>query len=527
MAYTREELDIAKKVKEQWGTKQDFLEVIEQMRWKVTTEEKVTEVTPEWAAEVTVKEEWALEPLKTPIPTIDKRIELKSPDETRAEVQKEWVAKTFIGKAWQAWEEAVRQVVLEPLKAIANIPASAYDLVASTINLWVSAVADPVNTAKVVWEWIKQFTAEEKNKLEEAHTKWWPNEVAKVLIDQVTKYVWENPADFFTLKSILTKKIKPAKDIASKVEWLEQKAATDVEQFLKPTKVATKAKTKEIIPWFIDRLKKWQLNPSDRIVMKAQTEKVVEKVWKDIWDFIEAWKVKWEVKFDKMIDTLAKEDSKLRVNWEIIPWNEASVKFIDSQLKFFWQLEKQFWTHLPPAKQVELRQKYDAVFDKWVTRDKITKFQDDLQLKLADSLRAELAKNNPELDALNKEFTFYKGLDTVLWETIDRTTWQATVWLLTEIRKQSQWTVWAIAWWTIWSALWPIWALWWALIWWAIWAKLTKTLANPKYKLVSAKKKADLADAIASWNKSKVQKALNAIEKSFILWVIAPEKEEK
>jgi len=63
---------------------------------------------------------------------------------------------------------------------------------------------------------------------------------------------------------------------------------------------------------------------------------------------------------------------------------------------------------LTPEQQVTLRRSFDKVFDKTVTRDNITKFQDDLDVKLADTLRAELAKNNPDFNVLNKEFHFYK-----------------------------------------------------------------------------------------------------------------------
>jgi len=62
------------------------------------------------------------------------------------------------------------------------------------------------------------------------------------------------------------------------------------------------------------------------------------------------------------------------------------------------------------------------VFDKTITRDKITKFQDDLQVKLADNLRAEISKNNPSFAKLNKDYSFYKSLDTVMSETLLRET---------------------------------------------------------------------------------------------------------
>ena len=81
-----------------------------------------------------------------------------------------------------------------------------------------------------------------------------------------------------------------------------------------------------------------------------------------------------------------------------------------------------------------LKRSFDTVFDKAVTRDKIAKFQDEVDVKLADTLRTELAKNNPELANLNKEFSFYKNLDTVMQETLSRTTGQADVGLLQAIK---------------------------------------------------------------------------------------------
>lgn len=81
-----------------------------------------------------------------------------------------------------------------------------------------------------------------------------------------------------------------------------------------------------------------------------------------------------------------------------------------------------------------LKRSFDTVFDKTVTRDKISKFQDEVDVKLADTLRTELAKNNPEFAKLNKEFSFYKGLDKVMQETLSRTTGQAEIGLLDTIK---------------------------------------------------------------------------------------------
>jgi len=441
-----------------------------------------------------------------------------------------WAATRFawwVAAATLPWVRAIEETILAPLISKAS----------KAWLVWLEAIYQNITKPLLLATWAdkriielnkQEWPAFEKALADlEVSAKWIAKEIEKNPLLKWALAAWEW---IFWLAAwwALKKKVTKADIPTSKIVKAEKEAAEQVEQFLKPTKAKLKAKTKEITPWFLERLKSWQIKPWDRSAIKAQTEWTVARVWKEIGDFIEAWKVKWEVTFDKMLEALAKEDAKLRVSWQIIPWNEASVKFIDSQLKFLHNLEKQFGDKLPPKKQLEIRQKYDAVFDKGITRDKITKFQDDLQLTLADELRAELSKNNPDLAKLNKEFSFYKSLDNVLWETIERTRWQDTIWLISEIRKQSQWTAWAVIWWAIWAQFWWPFAIWiWAAIWWGIWAKLTKTLANPKYRLVSAKKKAALADAIAAWEKVKVWKALDAIEKSFILGTLWQKEDTK
>jgi hypothetical protein len=49
------------------------------------------------------------------------------------------------------------------------------------------------------------------------------------------------------------------------------------------------------------------------------------------------------------------------------------------------------------------------------------------------------------------------------------------------------------------------------MFWWAIWAKFTKVISSPKYKLITAKKKSELADVIAKWDAWKLEKILDWI----------------
>jgi len=383
------------------------------------------------------------------------------------------------------------------------------------LELWSGQELDISKDEKIanaIWEGIKK----------EAIDKFWT-------IEKARKTLTENPLDAFLFVRGWLKWLKDSwlsKADQARIKELTKESDVAIEQFLKPTKWTTKQITKKITPEIQKRLKDWRLKPGDRETIKEITDANVESVWKDIWEFISAWKVKWEVDFDWMIDVLVKADSKARVDWNIIPWREAEVKFINSQLDFLWQLQKTYWKNLPADKQLELKRQYDVVFDKTVTRDKITKFQDELQVELADILRVELAKNNPDLDILNKEFTFNKWLQKVLDETLERTAWQDPVWLINRIDKIQQWGAWATIWATIGGTTWwPLGAAVWALFWWALWLKLTKVMASPKYRLADAKKKAELADAIASWDATKVEKILDTLTISLGITTISDDNE--
>ena len=304
-----------------------------------------------------------------------------------------------------------------------------------------------------------------------------------------------------------------AKYRAAKVTKLTKEAETLVNEFIKPTKESSKTITKKITPEILERKIKWNREQVGEIATAG-----VEKSWKAIDKFIKEWKVKWEMPIDKLVEVLAKEDAALRFEGKILPGKESQVKFIDSTLSFLEQVQKKTWNKLTPEAQIQLKRSFDTVFDKAVTRDKITKFQDDLQVKLADTLRKELAQNNPAFDRLNKDFAFYKWLEKVMSETNRRTTGQAEIWLWGIISWQGRWLVWAWVWWTVGTSIWwPIWWIIWATIWWVLWNKLQGIISNPKWKLISANKKANLAKTLASWNKAKITTLLDSFAVSMNL----------
>lgn len=492
---------------------------IKEEEWRVVEEEKKGKLQRVWEA---VSEFWEEKKLK---------LEAKKPWETFGEgfkreltnLWKLWVnVWTDVAQLWGDTLDFVWEVIDDPWQKIEDAKTLwqwFLWLIRKAWRLWlelgtwkeITDISKEEQIANKIWEWISR----------EAKDKFGTKEKAVETLTQ-------NPLDVFLFVRGWLKGLKDAwlsKTDKKKIEKLTEEADQQIEQFLKPTKKTTKQVTAEISPELQKRLTTGKITPADRKVVLEQTQKEIDRVWKDIWEFIEKGRVKGEIDLSEMVNTLAKEDSKLRLDGQIIPWNEAQAKFITAQLEFLAALERAYGKNLPAAKQLELKQKYDVVFDKAVTRDKITKFQDDLQVKLADTLRAELAKNNPDLDKLNKEYSFNKWLELVLEETIERTRWQDPVWLITELRGASQGTLWAAVWaWIGWTVWWPLWATVWAIMWGATWAKLTKVLGSPKYKLLSAKKKAELADAIAKWNKTKVDKILDWM--TVTLWISIVSEDE-
>lgn len=544
MAFTPEELKIAEKVKEQWGTREDFAEIIVEFRKRQQSapsvekvKEPIVETTPklESTEKTVVAWGWELQDIGKTLWTLSKITPLQWITETLATGAEKFISGPLTS-LWQKGKEAWESFKTEATGQ-EGIKEGAKNLIKNiipslTVQWWelIDTVANPIDTTSWLlnlWQWITDklvfgildtVTGQDKRTVS-AQTEI-VDSVTKQIVEKYgtpTKFwkeVQQNPALLLEIWFSAVKKwwrIKLSESDKLKIAELEKQAEWQVKEFLKPTKNITKDISKKITPDLIDRIKKWEIKPGDREQILDIANSKVSEFWEEIGNFIKEWKVKWEIDFDGMIDILAKEDAKLRIDWEILPWNELAVNFINKQLDFLGNLQTKYGKNIPAEKQVELRRLYDVVFDKGITRDKISKFQDDLQIKLADDLRKELAKNNPQLDELNKNFTFYKGLQNVLDETVTRTQWHDPVWLISELRKQSQGTAGAIIWWALWSPTWPIWTVVWATIWWAIWAKLTRVTSSPKFKLLSAKKKSEIADSIARWDAGKLEKLLDSI----------------
>lgn len=551
MAFTDREREIARQIKEQGGSRDDFLDVLQQIRLQQPAEQveqpKEVEQVPQvsQASPETIALRWW--------PSVEEQAKTSASLEFISNIpkaeEKAWLTDFLENDISDAITEFWRSGIEEAKAKITpatgkEIPFTADSKLAENIlpslekvGGWIlEVVGSPVDsivnlasTLKAIvvkWaensSWFKHFikSSEWDKAIQEALSKWFTHlkdEVAeKWFITVVNKAVQEDPALAATMITSIFKKFgKLATTDAStkaKIDELDKAAADKIKEFIKPTKETTKSITKRITPELSERIRTGEIKPADREAILALAEEQVQNFGQQIGDFIKAWKVKWEINFDGMIDALAKEDAKLRIDGAIKPGNELSVRFIEKQLDFLGSLEAKYGKNIPSDKQVELRKLYDTVFDKTITRDKISKFQDEMDVKLADVLRAELAKNNPELAELNKNFTFYKGLETVLDETVSRTQWHDTIWLIATIRQNAQGGAGAVVGGAAGGVIgWPAAIAAGAILWGTIGAKITKVTSSPKYKLVDAKKKLAMADAIAEGNATKLEKILDSI----------------
>lgn len=540
MALSEYERTAINAIKDQWGTAQDAKEWLDYWRKQ---ERKRPTLWPEKPENLPIEE--------TPTPAPEQNAVMKTLSTVSWIWEKIWWA---ISWAWEKFKMQPKEwegIWTSVWKFIVNIPWGAVSLLWDTV----SAISNPV---KVV-EWLKQaWKAWVEAWLNTIfNTSWWKTllqwlwaseesikeletwkytseetkQVAEWLKNTLVQNFWslekarqtivKNPEDVLSIliPSKTLSRISWLYKPTSKISKLEKSAWVRVWEFLAPTKTTTKQISTKITPWILEKGIKWT-----REQVLTMAENKVTEIWKQIDDFMTSWKLKWEVKLDKLVETLAKADSELRFEGKILPWNESQANFIKKQINFLSDLEKK-WNTLTPDQQVILRRSFDKVFDKTVTRDNITKFQDDLQVKLADTLRSELAKNNPDFDVLNKNFSFYKWLENVLNETQLRKTWQLEEWLVATLSKwQSTW-IWATAWWTIWwFVAWPAWVPAWAFIWWAIWNKLQKVLSSPERRLMSAQSAKKLADALAKWDLTTIDKILNSI---IVLWQTNKTKKDK
>lgn len=317
---------------------------------------------------------------------------------------------------------------------------------------------------------------------------WW--DVIEQWAKQLTKAPW-----------LLSKVTQPVIDATV---WLQDdvskkllsSAETSVSQALRPTGKKMKQLTERISPEF---LKKWIRGSQDSMLELATRNK--NKFWSMIDDALEAGaldevtiprnvvdKVLHEAKLTTMVENKVVNDTK----YKVVSWLQDMISQFPEAIQ---------WTEARAVKKIL----DDIVYaTKWGIGSEDLTYKNGLVKTMTDSLRDELSKAAPDLAMLNKEFSFYKTLETVLDATVTRTKPQS--WMLRQV----------------WSAIF-------ASnqqsgvrdkILWYIGTKVFLDATNSATRnTISAQLKYKLAKAIAMWDPYAVNAVVKTINSQYNAWL--------
>ena len=506
-----------------------------------TTEERIT-------AFPSVSEglSWQATEKSEVIDTVFEEVEDAKPDESQ-----EWL-KGFVSETWEAlktrWEnlseiqerlQDKRVSNREEIKRLADewqLFASFIESAKWAANKFWSAFQTAWQLAwtawDIIWEWIEntiqEFTPEQAEDFIE-DTLW------SVVNSNVWQSVVESYSAFRENNPELARNLEAVGNIgwllASFSKWWSQIAKAwektklaeeEVAKFIKPTKEKTKATTEKITPEFIEKLKSWEIKPWTQEEIQALAKARSKDFGLQINEAVEAW-LEWTVNRNDLLDIL----DDLKQQW-VVAWRVVDEEIVTATDKMA-DIISWFPESIPADKARELRQVFDsAVFkSKWPVTEEALALKSVIKKKLADNIRNQLSEQNPDFAKLNQEFSFYKNLDELLDGTLSRTAGQAE-WGGLETKastlRRQVWTwagasAWGLVWWIPWAAIWGV-------VWASLANKIDNILTSPKYKLISAKKKAQLAEALVSWDKALVTKVVNEMAKKVWITELADEEQE-
>jgi len=201
---------------------------------------------------------------------------------------------------------------------------------------------------------------------------------------------------------------------------LEKSAEAQLEKVLAPTKEKFKAKTQQVLP----RLKKEVQVAATRESLLKKFEAKLEQTGQRLESFIEGEGIKGNTKKSKIIDTL--NEAKKEFEIDGVQVEPTKIKVIDGLIEVL----DQFPDEIPNTKLRNLRQIWDKSvskagrFDSAKTPEVLAEV--DFKKMVTNDIRETLARSNPKLADINKDYSYYKNVVDVLGETTKRKTGQAT-----------------------------------------------------------------------------------------------------
>ena len=281
---------------------------------------------------------------------------------------------------------------------------------------------------------------------------------------------------------------------------LRKSSIASVERALNPTTKRAKQLTQKIAPWVIERNMVWSLED-----LWEQAQKGMEDFWSKIGEYIDANGIKWEIDTNKLTKIFDDINIDYNPQWKVV--NPQVQNITD----WFKNILKQYGNKIDWEDAKLLMKAWDNVVysTKWWIQTEDLALSNQFRKKGADVIRSELAKSNPDLAKLNKEYSFFSNLKEVIDATAMRKTGQ--VWWLERMAT----VIWA-AWWL--SSGWLISALWsWLAMKYFIWL-----VRSPYWNTLSASIKNKIANMISTKSKD-VWSEIISIAKQ---WKVYPVSDE-
>jgi len=443
MALTPQEIDIAKKVKEQWGTQEDFMEILQEFRKRQPseqTEEVITKVPEVW-------EEWFIWPSRPPevreqarVQTEDERIE--------SEEWLKWFAtetwESLKRRAWIVWEAvsklpkkqeqqriAIQEkfkewkpwaAFVESMKWELNKIGSAFQVAWQFVWAWVD----------VIWEWLENTLQEAtwesvENALESSVAKIWETETVQNVASSYMDFRERNPESARNIEAgvniwqilpitkvwrIVTKPISKTAKAAVRKE-AEQALKDTGRAFLSlPTKTKP-TETLSISKFFADKVK--PTNTFDDVVVQFDKlgSSSIDKLNTSLKGLTKTYKPQWAKEVLKVI----KENLEKGIKSKRMPFSKWDLAEVTALLKKF----NKEWLNLSELNSIKKSiNKYTKAWTAagkeaaWVAPDamrgkytEVRKFienaADKLWVKNVKELNADWANSNTLMELLGKQ----------------------------------------------------------------------------------------------------------------------------
>jgi len=278
-------------------------------------------------------------------------------------------------------------------------------------------------------------------------------------------------------------------------DTLRQSAVENFKKVLAPTKEVTKKVTEKIAPELAER----GVISTSREALLTQAKKTSATIGERIDEFIKEIPKETIVKIKPVLDYLLKQKERYIIGKKKINVAPEVTEGIDNIIDIITQ----FGSDVPVGEVIQLRRVWDKLVAETNGFQKTLKEGTKLNVikNATNALRYELAKDFPDLNKLNNEFSFWKNVDLVITETLKRKTGQSI-----PLGEQMARSAGGVAGFTQGGFLGALGG-----------AELTRRavqmIRSPLWATVSANLKNKLADAIVSREKSEVLKILSEIGK--------------